>query len=183
MRHNVPAWRLSAALVLLIAAALPAASADKPCSRADASNAEKAIDKVVSWPMLQKAVKDFGHCDTGQAGEYFTEALLRLVVGSWPRIAEAEPVLERDRDFKSWVLKRLEDPALPKDDADSVHDLSQNSCPKGQKTLCNELHEAVEKGKAAQAPAPAPKPAATPAPAPKPATPPAAPAATPAPKG
>jgi len=145
-------------------------AADKPCTKADAANAEKAIDRVVAWPAMQKAVKDWGHCDTGQAAEYFTEALLRLLVGSWIKVSELEPLYYGDNAFREWIDKRLADPALPRDDADQVHDLSQNSCPKARKKLCDDLHKAVEDGKSAGMPAKPAPPAA-----------PAAPAATPPP--
>jgi hypothetical protein len=177
MRPNVRAWRLSAAALFIAAAAIPAAAADKPCSKADAANAEKAIDKVVSWPMMQKSVKDFGHCDTGNAANLFTESLLRLLVGGWPKIKELEPLFNNDTAFREWILKRLSDPALPGGDADDVHDLSQNSCPKAQKNLCEALHGAVEAGKNAAAPKPAAAP--TPAASPAPAAPGTAPAAVP----
>jgi len=65
--------RPSAAAFLLAAAVFPAAAADKPCSEAD-----KAIDGVTSWPALQKAAADFGHCDKGPTADLFTEAVLRV---------------------------------------------------------------------------------------------------------
>lgn len=42
---------------------IPAAAADKPCN-----DAGKAFDAVTSWPALQKAVADYGHCDKGPTG-------------------------------------------------------------------------------------------------------------------
>ena len=178
MRPDVPAWRRSAAL-LLLAFATAAGAADKPCSKADSANAEKAIDRVLSWPAMHKAWKDYGHCDTGPVADLYTEALLRLIVGNWPKIAELEPTFTNDLAYREWILKRISGGTLPKGDVDDVHDLTQNSCPKNQKRMCESLHEAAEKAQGKGAPA-APKPAA-----PSPATPapaaPAAPAATPAP--
>ena len=170
MRPDVPAWRRSAALFLL-AFATAAGAADKPCSKADAANAEKAIDRVVSWGTMHKTWKDYGHCDTGQAGELFTEALLRMIVGSWPKIGELESTFTNDIPYREWILARLSSGALPKGDRDDVHDLTQNNCPKSQKRLCEALHEAAEKGQGKGAPPPKP---AAPAPVP---TAPAAPAA------
>lgn len=178
MRPNDRAWRPSAAAALLIlaTAAIPAVAADKPCTKADASNADKAVDKVVSWATLQKAVKDFGHCDTGPTADAFTEALMRVVVSGWPKIAEAEPVFERDGAFRDWTMKRLASDAVSKDDAESVHDLAQNSCPRGLKKLCTDLHDAVDSGKPDHG---KPPPKAAPAPAaPAPSAPPTPPAAS-----
>lgn len=176
MRPDVPAWRRSAALFLL-AFATGAGAADKPCSKADAASAEKTIDRVLTWPAMQKAWKDYGHCDTGAVADLYSEALLRLIVGNWPKIAELEPAFTNDLAFREWILNRLSGGALPKGDLDDVHDLTQNSCPKAQKRMCEALHEAAEKGQAKVAPA-APKPAApapsapAPAPAPAPSAPP-----------
>jgi hypothetical protein len=168
MNRNDRAWLRSAAC-LLLAATMTAVAADKPCSTADAANAEKAIDRVVSWQALQKAVRDYGHCDTGTAAEYFTEALLRLLVGSWQKLDQADMVLDSDPAFRAWVLKRLSNPGLPKDDIDAVHNLSQGSCPIGRGKLCEAIHDAIEVAKgggAAKAPAApaAPGPATAPEP-------------------
>lgn len=171
MHPDVPAWRRSAALLSLCLAFAAPAIAQKTCTKADAANAEKAIDRVVSWGTMHKTWKDYGHCDTGQAGELFTEALLRMIVGSWPKINELEATFTNDIPYREWILARLSSGALPKGDLDDVHDLTQNNCPKSQKRLCEALHEAAEKGQGKGAPPPKP---AAPAPVP---TAPAAPAA------
>jgi hypothetical protein len=147
MRPNDRAWRPSAAAFLLAAAILPAVAADKPCSSADAANAEKAIDRVTSWAALQKAVRDFGHCDKGQAGEYFSEALMRVLISGWPQIRDAEPILDKDAAFREWLLNRLASPTLAKDDADSIRGLAKGSCPKGRDKLCADLLAGLEAGK------------------------------------
>lgn len=166
MRPDVPAWRPSAVLVSLCLAFAAPAIAQKPCSKADASAAEKAIDRVVSWGTMHKTWKDYGHCDSGQAGELFTEALLRMIVGSWPKIAELEATFNNDVPYREWILARLASGGLPKGDLDDVHDLTQNNCPKSQKRLCDALHEAAEKGQGKGAPAPKPAAPAPAAPAP-----------------
>ena len=185
MRPDVPAWRPSAALLALCLAFAAPAIAQKPCSKADAANAEKAIDRVLTWPAMHKAWKDFGHCDTGQVAELYTEALLRLIVGNWPKLGELEPSFTNDLAYREWILKRVAEGGLPKGDLDDVHDLTQNSCPKNLKRLCEPMHEAAEKAQGKGMPA-APKPAA-PAPAapasavPAPAAPAPAPSAPPKP--
>ena len=67
-------------LGLMLAAAALAHAADKPCSKADAASAEKAIDRVVTWQQLHKAWQDYRHCDADAVGDVFTDALLRLTV-------------------------------------------------------------------------------------------------------
>jgi hypothetical protein len=170
MRPDVPAWRPSAALLALCLAIAAPAMAQKTCTKADSAAAEKAIDRVLAWPAMHKTWKDYGHCDTGQVADLFTEALLRLIVGNWPKIAELEPTFSSDVPYREWILARIAGGAMAKGDVDDVHDLTQNSCPKSQKRLCEALHDAAEKAQGKGAPPPpkpaAPAPAAPAAPAP-----------------
>lgn len=159
MRPEPKAWRLSAAPLLALALALPAAAQDKPCAKAGES-----VDKVLTWTALRIAVKDYGHCDKGETKEIFTDALMRVAVGGWPKVAELGPLWE-DAAFRGWIVKRLEDPASPKGDIDDLNDLAGASCPKGMLKVCEQLQVAINKGREAaapkkSAPAPAPAPAA-----------------------
>ncbi|MGE5617114.1 MAG: hypothetical protein ACM3X5_09380, partial [Bacillota bacterium] len=76
--------KLLVALVSLLAFGL-AHAADKPCTPADSSAAEKAADRVVEWEQLYKAYKDYGHCDQGPVADVFTDALLRCLV-EWKHV-------------------------------------------------------------------------------------------------
>ena len=163
MRPSDRARRLSAAAILLAAAAFPAVAADKPCTGAD-----KAFDGVTSWPALQKAVADFGHCDKGPTADVVTEALLRVVISGWPKVAEAGPILEKDAAFKSWLSRRLSSPDLDTRDTAEIRDLAKASCPKGQDKVCSEILSAVEMGRAISAPDLMALPPTAPAPAKKP---------------
>jgi hypothetical protein len=163
MRPRDRARRLSAAAILLAAAAFPAVSADKPCTGAD-----KAFDGVTSWHALQKAVADYGHCDKGPTADVVTEALLRVVISGWPKVAEAGPILEKDAAFKSWLNRRLSSPDLDTRDSGEIRDLAKASCPKGQDKVCGEILSAVEMGRAISAPDLMTLPPTTAAPAKKP---------------
>jgi hypothetical protein len=170
-----PDMRLSHALpVFLLALAAQAFAADRPCSKADAANAQKALDRAVTWTALEGAVKDFGHCDSGELTEQFTESLLRILVSGWKNVGTLSGVFERNAAFKDWVLGRLAGDKLQTDDKEDVRGLAKNSCPVGRNALCQQLLEAAT---SAPAPAPVPTPAPTPAPAPAP-----TPAPAPAPK-
>jgi hypothetical protein len=147
MRPTVRAWRHSAAAFLIAAAALPAPAADKPCTAAD-----KAIDGVTSWGALQRAVNDFGHCDKGPTAEVFTEAILRVVISGWPKVGEAEPILDKDPAFRDWLMKRLMSPTLSTQDTAEIRDLAKSSCPKGHPKVCADLLSAVEMSRSISAP-------------------------------
>ena len=154
--------RLHRILPLLAMALCAAASgADKPCTKADASNAQKALDRAVAWPALEGAVKDFGHCDSGDLVEQFNEGLLRMLVSGWKNVGTVGPIFERNPAFKDWVLGRLAGEQIAKDDKEDVRGLAKNSCPAGRGVLCQMLLEAATSAPAPAAPS-APAPAAAP---------------------
>jgi len=126
---------------------LPAAAADKPCADAD-----RAVDAVTSWAALEKSFQDFGHCDKGPTADVFTEAILRVVIGGWPNVGDAGPILEKDTAFRGWLVKRLSSPSLPTQDTAEIRNLAKSSCPKGRQKVCADLLSAVEMGRALSAP-------------------------------
>jgi hypothetical protein len=146
--------------ILLACAAFSAAHAQKTCSPADAQKAQKAVDLVMTWQSLNKAWKDWGHCDSGEVADTFTDATLRLMVDWKDTSALAETL--KDDSYKAFLTKHLRSPAA-KDDRAAVYSRATNSCPKGQAAMCKEIEDAVSDKPAAPAPAPAAAPAATPA--------------------
>ena len=130
-------------LCCVFAAALPV-QAQKACSKADAANAEKAIDRVVNWQGLQKAYQDYRHCDTDAVNDVFTDALLRLMV-EWKNVDAVASAVAKDPEYKGWIHKRLASPAA-KDDRESVYSRAKASCPAKQDAFCAELAEVVKGG-------------------------------------
>ena len=142
-------------LIAALAAAWPAA-AQKECSKADSAAAEKAIDKVVNSGNLLKAWKDYGHCDTGQVNESFTDAILRVLV-PW-KMDDAEKIavdVQSSPEYKKFIHQHLASPAA-KDDRESVYSRAKNTCPPIQDEFCKELMGVVRPAGAA---APAAQPA------------------------
>jgi len=127
----------------VVLAALPALAADKPCSAADASNAEKAMDRVNTWAQMHKAYADFHHCDAKQSvNEAYTDALLRLVV-EWKNVDAFAGAMQKDAGFKDFVQVHLTSPSA-KDDRDMIYSRAKASCPKGQEAFCTELGAMVK---------------------------------------
>jgi len=134
----------SALRLVVVSLALAAAAAqaqDKPCSKSDAAAAQKAIDRVSTWPQLQKAFKDFRHCDSGAAGDLYTETLLRLTV-EWKAV-DAFVAEMQDADFKAFVYRHLKSPAA-KEELDSVYSRAKKSCPAKHEAFCAELADVVK---------------------------------------
>jgi hypothetical protein len=115
------------------------AQAQKPCSKNDAAAAEKAIERVTSWAMLQKAWQDYKHCDAGPIDELYTDALLRLAV-DWKDVATFAAAVEKDEQYKEFVYRHLKSPAA-KDDLDAVYSRAKASCPAKLDKFCADLVE------------------------------------------
>jgi len=132
--------RFAAPVVAGLVLATGAWGADRACSKADAANAQKAIDRVFNWEQLRRAQQDFGHCDSGEVGDAFSDALLRQLV-DWkdvPGLAKAMG----DASFRQFVLAHLR--AAPREDRDAVYSRAKASCPAGQDAFCGEIADAAK---------------------------------------
>jgi len=134
-----------------VIAAFAAHAQDKPCGKADAAAADKAVDMVVGWNQLHKAWRDYRHCDTGAVAETYTDAVLRLMV-EWKNI-DALGEAMKDEKFKAFVVKHLKTPAAQADH-DAIYSRVKASCPANHAALCAELAETVRRPVKTVAPEP-----------------------------
>jgi hypothetical protein len=118
-------------------AAVPAL-AQKECGPA----AEKAVDRVVNYPLLYKAYKDYGHCTQGPVQDYFTDAILRLMV-EWKDVDTVSADVQRDPEYRKFIHRHLQSP-LAKEDRESIYSRAKSSCPLTQGPFCAELIEVVK---------------------------------------
>ncbi|HEY4999236.1 MAG TPA: hypothetical protein VII36_08840 [Usitatibacter sp.] len=140
---KIPRSALAFACIAFIVGSIApgaALAADKACTKADATKGAKAIDRINTWGDLYKAWQDYGHCDTGDVADGFTDSLLRLMV-DWKAVDTLAAPMQKDAQFKAWVLARLQ--AASKEDRDAVYSRVKASCPKGLDSLCAELADAV----------------------------------------
>lgn len=130
-------------VAVFLSLAAPAALAqDRACGKADAANAEKSIDRVNSWAQLQKAYKDFHHCDSAPAvADLYSETVVRLIV-DWKNV-DAFAAEMQSAPFKAFVIEHLKRP-VAKDDLDSVYSRVKASCPAKHEAFCAELAEVVK---------------------------------------
>ena len=131
--------RLASLVVAALVFATGAWGADRACSKADSANAQKAIDRVLNGAQLRKAWQDFGHCDTGEVGEAFSDSLLRLLV-DWQDVPGLAKSMD-DAAFKQFVLSHLR--SASKEDRDAVYSRAKASCPAGQEAFCGEIADAA----------------------------------------
>jgi hypothetical protein len=124
-----------------LAAATPAL-AQKECGKADAAAAEKAVERVVNYAGLNKAWKDYRHCDAGTVDELFTDAILRLMV-AWKDVDTIAWDVQQDPEYKKFIHAHLSSPAA-KEDRQSIFSRAKASCPLTQGAFCAELIEVVK---------------------------------------
>ena len=120
-------------------AAVPALAQQKDCGPA-----EKAVDRVVNYPLLYRAYKDYAHCDKGPVEDVFTDALLRLMV-EWKDVDTVAADSQRDEGYKKFIHRHLQSPAA-KDDRELIYSRAKQSCPAVQGPFCAELIEVVKAG-------------------------------------
>ena len=133
--------RRVAILACLILSA-PAFAADKPCSKADAGNAQKALDRASSWPQMHKTWQEFRHCEAQPTADQFTDALMRLII-DWKNVDAFAGAMQKDAQFREFVHAHLKSPAA-KDDLEDVYSRAKSSCPKGLDAFCAELADAAK---------------------------------------
>jgi hypothetical protein len=127
---------------VMVAGALVANAQDKPCTKADMAAASKAIDRVVMWNQLEKAWQDYRHCDTGQVGDLFTEAMLRLLV-DWKRPEVLAEAVAKDPQYKAFIVSHIQNQAA-KEDRESVYSRAKSDCPGNLGAFCNDIAEAAK---------------------------------------
>jgi len=138
--------KIAQVVLALVAALATSAYAQKTCSAGDAAAAQKAVDKIVTWQNLEKAYRDYRHCDTGPVDDGFTDALMRLMVG-WKNLDQVSGVMAKDEEFRKWVYKHLMSDAA-KDDREDVYALAKKNCPAKQQAFCDDLATTVKPVKA-----------------------------------
>ena len=130
--------------ILLATGCILAAHAQKTCSPADMQKAQKAVDLVLTWQGLNKAWKDWRHCDTADVADTFTDAMLRLMV-DWKNVEVLAEGM-KDPEYNAFILKHLASPAA-KDDLPMIRSRATQSCPKGQDAVCKQLASVTEAAK------------------------------------
>ncbi len=136
------AIRIIAIFAGALAACAVAVAADRPCSKADAAAAQKAIDRVEGWQQLEKAWRDYRHCDSGGVADYYTDALLRLIV-DWKDVATLSELMGKDAQYRDFILEHLKSDAA-KDDRPMVYSRARKDCPADLKAFCDEIAAATK---------------------------------------
>ncbi len=134
-------------IALLLVLATPALClGDQSCSEEEAISAESVTPFIESWSGLQRAFKQYGHCDDGSIGEGFSETVARLITSSGPKLQELQSLSKTDPKFRSFVVRHVDATLLP-GQLSAIERQMTHSCPRGAKALCNEITASARKAK------------------------------------
>jgi hypothetical protein len=134
------------ATVILLGAAVALAgagswAADKACSKADAAKAEKAVDMVNDFRQLERAWKDWKHCDEGAVADIYNDAVMRLLV-DWKGVDVLANTMQASPEYGDWVVRRIK--YATKDDRQAVYSRAKTGCPAKLDAFCGQIAAAAE---------------------------------------
>ena len=128
---------------LAIALAMPAwAWAAESCPKEQAIAAESVAPFIESWAGLQRAYKQYGHCDDGAAGEGFSQTVARLMTGSASPLRQLEVLSQTDPAFRSFVIRHV-DATLSTEQLSTIESRLPDVCPAAGTALCDEIARAL----------------------------------------
>ena len=134
-------------VVLLIALVIPTAGwGAAHCSNEESKAAEEVAPLVNTWPALQRAFKQYGHCDDGGIGEGFSESVARLLTNSDPKLHELLKLSKTDPGFRAFVLRHVDATLLP-EQLNAIERQVARNCPSGGELLCRDISSSARKAK------------------------------------
>ena len=120
---------------------VPSWAQDKACSKSDAAKAEKAIDMVTDFKQLERAWKDWKHCDEGNVADVYNDTVMRLLV-DWKGVDVLATSMQSNPEYGGWVVRRIK--FATKDDRDAVLSRAKTGCPAKLDAFCGQLAEAAQ---------------------------------------
>jgi hypothetical protein len=133
----------SAAIILgagLALGVVPSWAQDKACSKSDAAKAEKAVDMVTDFRQLEKAWKDWKHCDEGNVGQVYDDTVMRLLV-DWKDVKSLASSMQANADYGDWVLRRIK--FATKEDRTAIFSRAKTGCPATLDAFCAKIADAA----------------------------------------
>jgi len=129
-------------LAIVGAAAFVCHAQQRPCSSADANQADEA-GRLRSWDALYRSYRRYApRCDDGSIAEGYSESVARILVDHWntsPRLSE----LAEDHWFQKFVLRHI-DATMDSGDLYKIRERALHNCPSNQKNICGQLKQAAE---------------------------------------
>jgi len=126
-------------LITLMVLALTQAANAKECTQMEAYAAESVTDYLDSWKNVNRAFRNFGHCDDGGIAEGFDETISVLWANHWQKLPEMLKYTKENKELKAFIYKRIWSETVPADRWKKILKKAQNECPKCGKEFCAEI--------------------------------------------
>jgi len=107
------------------------------CTEGEGRAALEAVT-LHSWDALYKSYKSSRLCDDGAIGEGYSESVARILSDHWNTLPRLSQLAGKDADFRAFVIRHL-DATLNMDDVEKIKKSANAQCPRGLRTLCDDL--------------------------------------------
>jgi hypothetical protein len=121
-----------------------ASAQERPCSKAEAIEAESSVSRLNNWEDIYKSFKRFQHCDDGAIAEGYSDSVVRMIAYRWSRLDALIKFASSDRDFYTFVLRHI-DATTDKSEIEKVIINSSKHCPESASAMCSAIEETARK--------------------------------------
>lgn len=121
-----------------------ATAQERPCSKAEAIEAESSASRLSNWEDIYKSFMKFRHCDDGAIAEGYSDSVVRMLADRWSELATLKKLASSDKDFYTFVLRHI-DATADKSQVEKILSNSSKRCPKSDSELCSALKAAARK--------------------------------------
>jgi len=115
------------------------------CSPEQVTKMEDDSTRVRSWALLHKMFVVYRACapDDGVIVQGASHSVARLLVDSWSKLPEGAQLMQKDAEFRKFVLAGI-NATVADDDLKTIKEKSEQACPAGGQGLCAEIEQAAD---------------------------------------
>lgn len=117
------------------------AGQQKPCTDAEETQAEKAVDSLKTWDQVYRSYKKFAQCDDGAVAEGYSDAVGKLLANDWAHFPRFVRLANADKRFGQFVVRHV-DESLPGETLEKISKNARSECPANAKRLCALISDA-----------------------------------------
>lgn len=116
----------------------------KPCTKSEATQAEKEADSLSDWDQVYRSFQKFSQCDDGAIAEGYSDSVTKLLGDDWKSFNRLLAIANRNGNFRDFVLKHI-DESVPADRLAKIANHARSECPSGGSHLCLSIAKATGK--------------------------------------
>lgn len=132
------------ALLSMVVLCWNASAQEKPCTKADAIEAESSVSKLRNWEDIYKSFKRFRHCDDGAIAEGYSDSVVRMLAHRWNELESLIKRTSSDKDFYTFMLRHI-DATADKSEIEKIIINSSKHCPDSASVMCSAIEETARK--------------------------------------